>query len=449
MTGVVLPFAAITVMLLAALILWKPVLPVMLFGLLAPLGLTQMPGSVDLVTVLSALVIATAAWQYLLSASSLVPVSWAALGACVWTVGTVASVVFSSDPSRAAILGTWQILAAWMAVGIAQLVDTPQRIKAVCAAVLIGATITAASGLSGGPYVQGTYGASVIQGRAVGVFSQPNEYGLYCAMVGAFSLGVASVSRGYLRYLGALCSVAGIAGLATSFSRGAWFGAATAALVMAILIPQTRRIQAVALTCVVTVLAAVSVIVPYWQLPGLLASRVLSVFTAEANPYDNRPALVAEGLRQWAERPILGVGPNMYPEESRTLLSQTRTLEGQHAHNLIITIGAEQGLIGVLALTLFIVAVVSATRTARRLITGIHSTTPSTIPMAAAVTLSSVGALVVILAAGLVDYPLRNALTRSTAWLFVGLALAGQRCLDNTSRASSLQRGTDEHVITS
>lgn len=83
MTGVVLPFAAITVMLLAALILWKPVLPVMLFGLLAPLGLTQMPGSVDLVTVLSALVIATAAWQYLLSASSLVPVSWAALGACV------------------------------------------------------------------------------------------------------------------------------------------------------------------------------------------------------------------------------------------------------------------------------------------------------------------------------------------------------------------------------
>lgn len=139
----------------------------------------------------------------------------------------------------------------------------------------------------------------------------------------------------------------------------------------------------------------------------------------------------------------------MYPEESRTLLSQTRTLEGQHAHNLIITIGAEQGLIGVLALTLFIVAVVSATRTARRLITGIHSTTPSTIPMAAAVTLSSVGALVVILAAGLVDYPLRNALTRSTAWLFVGLALAGQRCLDNTSRASSLQRGTDEHVITS
>ena len=449
MTGVVLPFAAIAALLLAALVVWKPVLPVVLLGLLAPLGLTQLPGSVDLVTVLSALLIATAAWQYLLSGSPLVPVSWAAFGACVWTVGIVASVTFSADPGRAAILGTWQILAAWMAVGIAQLVDTPQRVKAVSVAVLIGATITAASGLAGGLDLQEAYGAAVVQGRAVGVFSQPNEYGLYCAMVGAFSLGVASMSRGYLRYLGALCSVASIAGLATSFSRGAWVGAATAALVMAILIPQTRRVQAVALICVVSALAAVSVIVPYWRLPGLLASRVLSVFTAEANPYDNRPALLVEGLRQWAERPILGVGPNMYPVESRTLLSETRTLEGQHAHNLIITTGAEQGLIGLLALTLFIVAVVSAARTARRLITGAHSTNPNTIPIGAAVTLSSVGALVVIMAAGLVDYPLRNALTRSTAWMFIGLALAGQRCLENTSLASSRQREADEHVITS
>lgn len=139
----------------------------------------------------------------------------------------------------------------------------------------------------------------------------------------------------------------------------------------------------------------------------------------------------------------------MYPVESRTLLSETRTLEGQHAHNLIITTGAEQGLIGLLALTLFIVAVVSAARTARRLITGAHSTNPNTIPIGAAVTLSSVGALVVIMAAGLVDYPLRNALTRSTAWMFIGLALAGQRCLENTSLASSRQREADEHVITS
>lgn len=444
-----LPFIALLGVGFIVLVLWRPWLTVALFGLTAPLALTQLPASLDLVTVMSFLVVGAALWDVLLRSQSLVPQSWAAIAALIWSVGIVASVAFSSDLGRAAILGTWQILAAWLAVSIARLVTTPGRLYPVLVCVLIGATSVAASGLSGGFNQSGVYSATVVQNRAIGVFSQPNEYGLYCSMIWAFSLGIACLCRGWLRVLAVVCSIASLAGLVISFSRGSWLGAVAAALLMAALIPQTRRPQAIAVTATVSALAASLVILPYWELPGLLVSRFMSIFGGESNPYDNRPALLAEGLRQWAQDPVFGVGPNMYPVESRTLESATRTLEGQHAHNLIITLGAEQGFIGLIAVAVFVVAIVTAVRAARRYVVARGSARPEHIPLGAAVTLSAMGALTSLAAAGLVDYPLRNALTRSTMWMLIGLLLAGHACLRAQLAANSSQRTVEAQVSTS
>lgn len=443
-----LPFVGLIALAGFGLILWRPFLSVVLFGLLAPLGLTQLPASLDVVTVLCLLVVGSALWDLLWRGQTLIPQSLASIAACLWSLGILGSVAFSSDLGRAAVLGTWQILAAWLAVSIAALVNTQQRLRATVAAVLVGATIVAATGLSGGFNQSGAFNGSIVDNRAMGVFSQPNEYGLYCAMVWAFSLGVACLCQRWLQLLGGLCSIVTVAGLAASFSRGSWLGAVVAAVVMAVLVPQTRRPQAVAVISVVTILGASLVLIPYWQLPSLLLSRFLSIFSGDSNPYDNRPALLAEGLRQWGERPVFGVGPNMYPVEARSLYSATRTLEGQHAHNLVITIGAEQGIIGLIALGLFVVAIVRAVRGARRIV--IPKTAPRLrhVPLAAAVTLSAMGALVSLAAAGLVDYPLRNALTRSTAWMLIGLLLAGWRVARSQDEARSAQFSAGEQVST-
>ncbi len=423
------PMLALVALPVLLLLLWRPFLSVVLFAIATPLGLTALPGGLDVITLLSALVVACALWDRLLRAPSLIPVSWAAIAASVWTIGIVGSVAFSADIGRAAILGTWQILAAWLAVGISVLIRTEAQLRLVLVATLLGAGIVAMGGLSGGFNQTAAFSASVVDDRAMGIFSQPNEYGLYCSMIWGLSLGVACLGSGYLRWLAALCSVLSLAGLAASFSRGSWLGAIAAAIVMAILVPQTRRPQAIVISAVVGVLSASLVILPYWQLPGLLLSRFLSIFSGEANPYDNRPLLLAEGLRQWGENLVFGLGPNMYPVESLTLQSGTRTLEGQHAHNLVITMGAEQGLIGIIALGIFTAAAVSAIRAARTFTRHTSRRNPQHIPLGAAVVLSAMGSLTALIAAGVVDYPLRNPLTRATCWMIIGLLLAGQRCL--------------------
>ncbi len=449
MSTLPLPFIGLLAIGFVGLVLWRPVITVVLFGLMSPLAMTQLPASLDVVTVMSALVVGAALWDHLLRGQSLVPQSWAALAAVIWSLGILGSVAFSSDLGRAAILGTWQILAAWLAVSISSLVVTPRRMYAVLIGVLIGAGIVAGSGLSGGFNQSGVFDATVVQNRAIGVFSQPNEYGLYCSMMWAFSLGIACLCRGWLRALGILTSIVSLAGLAASFSRGSWLGALIAAIAMAALVPQTRRPQAIAVISAVTVLGASLVIVPYWELPGLLLSRFMSIFGGESNPYDNRPALLAEGLRQWEERPLFGVGPNMYPVESQSIDSATRTLEGQHAHNLIITMGAEQGIVGLVAVAVLVAAIVSAVRTGRRYAVPRRGPRPRDIPLGAAATLAAMGALISMASAGLVDYPLRNALTRSSAWMLIGLLLAGQACLRHQFPARSSQAAVDEHVSTS
>lgn len=450
MSAIPTPFLGLLALAFLAAVVARPVLSVAALGLLAPLGLTQLPASLDLVTLLSVLVVGVALLDHLWRSRSLLPQSLAAIAACTWTIGILGSVAFSSNLGRAGILGAWQILAAWLAISIAAVVRTPKQLHAVLICVLVGASIVAATGLQGGFNQSGAFDASIVDNRAMGVFSQPNEYGLYCSMLWAFSLGVACLCQGWARIVGALCSIVSVAGLAASFSRGSWLGAVVAAIAMAVLVPQTRRPQAIVLISVVTVLGASLVLVPYWRLPSLLLSRFVSIFNGESNPYDNRPALMTEGFREWGENLIFGVGPNMYPVESQTINSATRTLEGQHAHNLIVTMGAEQGIVGLIALGLFVAAIVGAVRAARRIAVPKGLPRPHHIPLGAAVTLAAMGGMIAISAAGLVDYPLRNALTRSTTWMLIGLLLAGQRCLRaQDSEASSSQRDAGEHVITS
>ena len=206
-----LPMIALAALLMAALVLWRPVTPLVLLGLLAPIGMTQLPASLDVVTVLSGLVVVAAAWEALIGRASLLPTSAAALAASIWTLGVLGSVAFSDDLARAAVLGTWQILAAWTAIGISVLARTEQRMQVSVAAVLLGASIVAGSGVIDGVSSRGAFNGSVVEGRAIGVFSQPNEYGLYTAMLWAFSLVLACLVHSWLKWLAALCSASVVA----------------------------------------------------------------------------------------------------------------------------------------------------------------------------------------------------------------------------------------------
>jgi O-antigen ligase len=448
--GPSLPVLALAALIAVAAIAMRPVIPLVTFGLMAPLGMLSLPVGLDLVTVLAAVVVVAAAWDYLVNGPRPLPLGGVTVAAAVWSLGLIASTAFSDDPGRAMVFGAWQILAAWFAVGVAILGRSAQRLEVVTAAVLTGAIITAVTGLTGGLQLQSTFNASVVTGRAIGVFSQPNEYGLYCAMVGAFALGIACLRRGYLRVLGVVGAMVGLAGLALSFSRGAWLGAAVAAIAMAVLIPQTRLPQTAVMIVAIIGIAGSLVILPYWQLPGLLFSRLTSIFTGSGSPYDIRPELFTEGLMQFGQHPILGVGPNMYPVVAYPVSADSGTLSGDHAHNFLATTAAEQGLIGLLAVALFVIAVARAARTARGVARAAAGRASRAVDLGTAVTLSGTGALCAAMGAGLVDYPLRNAMVRLTVWLFLGLVFAGHVAMrPHRPTAASPHADAVAHVSTS
>ena len=198
-----------------------------------------------------------------------------------------------------------------MAVGIAQLVDTP-RIKAVCAP-----SSSAQPSPLQAVYIRWPICPGDLTGRpsskvAPGEFSQPNESGPHCDAGRILPRSRKRQSGLFIAIWAPCTSLPELQGWSRPFVR--WFGAATAALVMAILIPlDLAGSEAVALTCVVTVLAAVSVISALLAIyHGLHGSRDprLSSPADEPTHYDNRPALVAEGLVTVGPElnRILGVG---------------------------------------------------------------------------------------------------------------------------------------------
>jgi putative inorganic carbon (hco3(-)) transporter len=200
--------------------------------------------------------------------------------------------------------------------------------------------------------------------RAYGTFGQPNPFGGYLGM--ALPLALALVvgwrprGRDWLWYaaLGALGLTS--AALAMSLSRGAWLGVAFAALLVAALV--SRRAAGAAVG--ILVLGALTLSLNSLNiLPDFIAQRVTSVsgyfgvFDARGvYPYPDIWAIV-ERMAHWQagwemmlDHPLVGVGPGHYPVAypDYAILPFWKDALG-HAQNIYLNIGAEMGLIGLLA----------------------------------------------------------------------------------------------------
>jgi O-antigen ligase len=432
-------------------LLYRPQLSAPVFGLAMPLAAVTLPGGIYLVQLLSLVLIGVAILTRLEDGLTPLPLNWPVLMATVWSLGVIASTTFSDDLSGSLILGAWQIAAALLAVAWAELTGSPQRLRPALMAWLVGSVVVGLTGVVGAQGLQASYGGAVVSGRAQGIFSQPNEYGFYCMVTVIFALGVAVLTRGWLRRVAilslAVCSV----GLLLSLSRGAWTGTAVGVVVLVVAIPQTRRPVAIGLLAIVGALATLWVAAPNSPLLQILVERVLSIGDRGANPYDNRPTLVAEGIRQWLSAPVFGHGPNSYPRLASGVESMARPEGAEHAHNLWVTLGAEQGLIGVAAMIGFGVVVVATAHRFRPRVVAAHRAGGSwlgrgeraadrsratAVSLPAAVTLSAACSLSSILVEGLADYPLRNAIVRNVMWVMIGWVLAGRR-IDDSDRAAA------------
>lgn len=447
MSSELLPVLALVVVGALLLVLYRPAIVAVLFGLTLPLGSIDLPGGLSFVIFMSGVVIGVGLVARLQRGLLPLPKTVASFSAIVWSLGILVGILVSPSIMASAPFGMWQIISALMAVYWAELAGRPTLFEPALMATLIGFGIVATSGIvmSSGS-LAAEYGGAVVSGRRTGVFAQPNEYGLFCMVALIFTLGLVATTDRWLRAVSALvCALSGL-GLMLSLSRGSWVGAVGGIALLAYLLPQIRKGLVVAAAAMVAV--GGMVVVSPVQVPFLsvFVDRALTIGEERTNPFDERTAYRAEGLREWNDSPWIGQGPNSFPQLSDQIDSYARPGGAEHPHRLLLTIGAEQGVVGLLAMFGFTVAIVLAVRFARPGVmasyrlrqeerrdddqprdAGLVGSLQTSLP--AVVVLCGAAALGGVFVEGIADFAMRNPLSRSVVFLVFGWVLAGERLL--------------------
>ena len=277
------------------------------------------------------------------------------------------------------------------------------------------------------------FGAAVITGRATGVFAQPNELGLFSAMALLVATGVfvsATTARARIAAVVAILAVA--ASLVLSLSRGAWLGSVMGVAALVVLLPAFRKRLAVILLVALAVAGIGLMSAPENPQVQIIGERLATFTDPSANPYDERPLIYQEAFRQISERPLLGQGPGSFPAASARAAAGGRTFLAYHAHNALLTVAAEAGIVAAL---LVVALTLSLAVTARRTVSvQIRAGRPAD----AAITAGLASALAALAGHGLIDYPLRNPVVFLLVWCIVGALLASERAAPDVNASETL-----------
>lgn len=170
-------------------------------------------------------------------------------------------------------------------------------------------------------------------GRAIGTFILPGELAGYLILFLPIAFAVARVSLDRNLRVLAWCGFAiGLLALALSFSRAGWMGFAAALAFFGFASGAVRRRYA-----------------PLILLAGLAA--VLVVFNAHHNPAENytRLSIWQAGVEIVRRFPLTGVGPFNFARIYPLVRLPDGDLTAFHAHSFLLTIFAETGIVGLVA----------------------------------------------------------------------------------------------------
>jgi O-antigen ligase len=198
--------------------------------------------------------------------------------------------------------------------------------------------------------------------RARVTFKDPNIFGSFLA--GSLALVLPSVLelRRPMALVAALgCMLAGLAGLAFTFSRGAWVGFAVGALVALLF---SRVSPALKIAVVVGVGVAAAVFLVLFVDPTFVQTKLLDVSSNRSFLF--RIYMGMSGLRMFADHPM-GVGPGNYPFVF-PLYRQAFVNPGLvESHTAYVTVLVEAGIVGFLGFMWLILRfLVSTARVALR-----------------------------------------------------------------------------------
>ena len=387
--------------------------------LLFPFGFREIPGTpVDIVQV-GIVGIAILAFVGRLVGRGRVripPPLWWLVALLAWAA---MSVPFAIDRSLA--IRSFGTLAAEILFVVVVILACPRRvdIRLIMIVFVVLAAVVAATTTGAWGDLHASFGGSFVEGRARGIFTEPNQLGTTCMLAALLGLALAfgSPHRGQ-RVLAAACTVVIGVGLVLSLSRGSWIGFLCGLLVLLLMVRQSRRALLFAGAVVLVVAAVVSGVSSLPPQVTVVGERLGSIL-GEASPYDNRTRIWAEARQEIVERPLLGYGPGTFPASSERAISEHRSTYARHAHNLLLTWAAESGLPAALILVGFGIHVGVLARRARR-----KAHDDSRLRDAALLS-GLAAAAVAVVGQGLIDYTLRNSVVFTAVMTVLGLLLAG------------------------
>jgi O-antigen ligase len=341
----------------ALLILHRPAYGVALAVAIAPLANMPVGGARPLLLLLPAIVAGLLLHGVVTGARFGPRLPGVAVAVLVFSAAFVVSAVQAVDPSRSVTELRWLLIAVGLMVATLQHCQERRELLTVVAGALLGLAFAALHGIFQELTGDVSEIAVIVDGgvvyRIAGAFGHPNQYAGYLAtfmpLAGAFAVGRHLEPR--LRLLGAAAFGLALFPLVFTLTRGAIAGLVVGTLVWIAVVRPRAALAAVVVTVAAGALFA----------PATLQERFEG---SSGGDVTLRSDIWGAALDIFAQRPILGAGPDNFADAYETLpsasalRSQRRLLHTRellvppHAQNLYLNVLAEQGIVGVLAFLL-------------------------------------------------------------------------------------------------
>lgn len=262
----------------------------------------------------------------------------------LWGVAFIGSLVTNAEAWRRISIGLWYIglyILAWYALHDALANQKLRRTWLIDALLIAGVPVV----FVGFAQVQVALMAGLPLPRPVGTLGNANALAALLVLLIPLALGRLFMLRSPLaRVLLTVYALALLALLALSFSRGGWLGGAVALGVWIVLRFPLRRLWA-ALTRArrIVLLLVVGIVVAI----GLAV--VLRSFSIGGRSLDVRTWIYDTAVQLFSERPVTGSGLFTFGAGLSCLNSLPPLEPHSHAHNVVLNVAAELGIVGLFA----------------------------------------------------------------------------------------------------
>ena len=424
--GALAPVIVLAIPLLPAValaILSRPWIGVVAVIAVLPVGTSKLPGVpmqvVQVVVLISAVIVVL---RRLGAGVSPLPWSrelWWIVAFIGWALLAMPSSADQQRALREVVLWIDAVVLVCVVMAVMRSVEDVRRILTALAMVVAGVAIAT---VAQGAHFQTTV-TGAVQGRATGIFVEPNQFGTFSTIGALVGIGLTlSATTQRSRVLFGLLALLPLWGLYLSLSRGAWIGFSLGLSVLVVKLPEARRALVGVGLPLILVATLFGTFAPSSPQVEIVGQRLKSI-NGEKSPYDDRPSIWAEARREILLDPITGQGPGSFPIASTRGTSKSRTAFAEHAHDQILTWAAEDGLPAAGLMIAFGWVLARRSRTRRR---------PGAPRQLAVLSAALVAALTAVIGQGLVDYTLRNTVVVSMIFCVIGCLLALSRLSGDT-----------------